>query len=604
MSDIIQLLPENLANQIAAGEVVQRPASVVKELMENAIDAGASAITLIVKDAGKALIQVIDNGSGMSETDARMSFERHATSKIKNLSDLFNIHTMGFRGEALASIAAVAQVELKSRKWGSELGTFIQIEGGRFVEQSPCQYKEGTGISVKNLFYNVPARRNFLKSNAVELNHVIEEFKRIAIAYPNLFFSLYHNELEIYHLKSGNLKQRIVGIFGANYNERLVPVKESTEILSLHGFVGKPEFAKKTRGEQYFFVNNRFIKNNYLNHAVFGNYEDLMPSGTYPFFALFIQINPATIDINVHPTKQEIKFEEDKIVYTYIRSAIKHALGKYTVTPSIDFESDVRLETFERSKPFISEKQAELSSKNILQQRAKSTLKNWEKLFSISQEIETEDYAVLKPGSNIQSASLFAENDEDNNATSFLQLHQKYIISPIKSGFVVIDIQAAHERILYEELLQKMQQEKMATQQQMFPQKINFNPADFSLIEEILSDINHLGFDIQKFGNHTLVVHGLPGNLTDENIEQVLEQILEQYKNNLSVLKLNRKESLARALAKQQALKPGTVLKQEDMRALSNRLFACAHPNKSLDNRPTYVSFNQSDINLKFQQYT
>ena len=338
MADVIQLLPDSIANQIAAGEVIQRPASVVKELMENAIDAGSTSVKLVVKDAGKTLIQVIDNGSGMSETDARMCFERHATSKIRKANDLFSLVTKGFRGEAMASIAAIAQVEMRTRLEGQDLGTKIIIEGSEVKKQEACQSPQGSTISVKNLFYNVPARRKFLKSNPVEMRYIMDEFQRLAIAHSDIFFSLHHNNVELFHLPPGSLRQRVVGVLGTNTNKKLVPLKEDTEILNLSGFVGKPEFAKKTRGEQLFFVNNRFIKSSYLNHAVMTAYEELLPKDTFPLYVIFIEIDPTRIDINVHPTKQEIKFDDERLVYNYLKVAVRHSLGQYSIMPTLDFE--------------------------------------------------------------------------------------------------------------------------------------------------------------------------------------------------------------------------------------------------------------------------
>src|SRR6202012_2929478 len=351
MSDIIQLLPDAVANQIAAGEVVQRPASAVKELIENAIDAGADKIQLILKDAGKSLIQVIDNGAGMSVTDARMCFERHATSKIRKAEDLFAIRTMGFRGEAMASIAAIAQVELKTRRHEDEVGTCITIEGSEVISQEACSANTGTSISVKNLFYNTPARRNFLKSNPVEMRYIIDELQRVALANPQIFFTLHHNGQEVYHLPGTTLKQRIIHLFGNNYNERLVPVEEDTIVVKLHGFVGKPEYAKRTRGEQFFFVNNRFIKDAYLTHAVLLAFKELLPEDTFPLYVLFIDIDPAKIDINVHPTKTEIKYQDEQTIYAIIRSAVKRSLGRYNITPSLDFDQENSIEHLVTPKP-------------------------------------------------------------------------------------------------------------------------------------------------------------------------------------------------------------------------------------------------------------
>lgn len=612
MSDIIQLLPDNLANQIAAGEVVQRPASVVKELLENAVDAGATAITLIIRDAGKTLIQVIDNGSGMSETDARMCFERHATSKIKTIEDLFAIRTMGFRGEAMASIAAVAQVELKTRKWGDELGTLLQIEASEIKKQEPCQYKEGTGISVKNLFYNVPARRNFLKSNQVELSHIIEEFKRVALANPEIFFAMFNNDIELFHLKGGNLRQRIVSVFGNNYNEKVVPVEEQTDIIKIYGYCGKPEFAKKTRGEQFFFVNNRFIKNNYLNHAVFANYEDLMPSGSFPFFVLFIDINPAKVDINVHPTKQEIKFDEEKIVYTFVRVAVKHALAKFSVTPSLDFDSETSFSMLERSNAPLPQEikntwqgntdEGRHSASSIIPQvQAKPSLRNWEKLFDVVKKEPSEDsFTIPSEWKELEKADTLDVLEEETKEP--YQLQNKYIISPIKSGFILIDQQAAHERILYEETLHAMKNNKIPSQQQLFPQTINLNIADAELLKEIMPDVNALGFDIQEFGNDAFVIHGMPADIPAGNEQEIIEKLIEDYKNNLSVLKLSKRESLARSIAQQTSVKAGQPLNIKEIRSLIDRLFACEQPYVAPNGRLTFITFDQNEIEKRFQQ--
>ncbi|MEQ8811903.1 MAG: DNA mismatch repair endonuclease MutL, partial [Imperialibacter sp.] len=386
MSDIIRLLPESLANQIAAGEVVQRPASAVKELLENSVDAGATSIQLIVKEAGKQLIRVIDNGVGMSETDARMSFERHATSKLRTPEDLFRIQTKGFRGEALASIAAVAQVELKTKRKESELGSFICIEGSEIKKQEPCVTPQGSTVSVKNLFFNVPARRNFLKSNPVEMRHIIDEFQRVALAHPGIAFSLHQNDLPVYQLEEGKLSGRIIGLFNKNYREQLVPVDESTDQIKIHGYIGKPEFSKKTRGEQFFFINNRYIKNNYLNHALTSAFEGLLSADTHPFYVLFIDMNPSKIDINVHPTKTEVKFEDERLIYGVVKSAIRQALGAHNIAPSLDFNYDVNFESITRSKLNFDElSQAKrpmpAGSSAFSSPLSKNNAKNWERLY-------------------------------------------------------------------------------------------------------------------------------------------------------------------------------------------------------------------------------
>ncbi len=447
MPDIIQLLPDNIANQIAAGEVIQRPASAAKELLENAVDAGANVIQLIVNDAGKALIQVIDNGKGMSETDARMCFERHATSKINTIEDLFRIRTMGFRGEALASIAAVAQVELKSRKPDQEIGTYIEIENSLVKKQEPVATAAGTSISMKNVFFNVPARRNFLKSNAAEMRHVIDEFIRVAMAFPDIFFSLTSNGQEVFHLERGSLKQRIVQLLGSQYNAKLVPVQEQTDYLNITGFVGKPETSKKTRGDQYFFVNNRFIRSAYLNHAVMNAYQQMIPADSFPLYVLFIDLDPAQIDINVHPTKQEIKFEDEKIVYAFVQAAVKHALAQFSITPTLDFDLDPAIQQLDAvSKPFTDEKRQATAASTIYQTftqkhqahfvepSQKSELRHWKDFYDPSVSSQSRDTLdVQQTTFNVQHASLPLQVLEDSAVT---QLMNTYIIAATNRGFI------------------------------------------------------------------------------------------------------------------------------------------------------------------------
>jgi len=477
MSDIIQLLPDNVANQIAAGEVVQRPASAVKELLENAIDAGANKIQLILKDAGKALIQVIDNGCGMTANDAKMCFERHATSKVRKAEDLFAIRTMGFRGEAMASIAAIAQVEMKTRRHEDELGVLISIEGSVILREEPVATTEGTSISIKNLFFNTPARRNFLKSNPAEMRHIIDEFQRVALAHPAIAFSLHHDKSEIYRLPASSLKQRIVHLLGNNYNERLIPVEEETSIINLKGFIGKPEFAKKTRGEQFFFVNNRFIKDAYLNHAVNRAYEELLPEENFPLYVLFIEIDPANIDVNVHPTKTEIKYLDEKSIYAILHSAVKRSLGRFNISPTIDFDQETGFSSmitpmapeeivppsitfnpdfnpFAAEKPVLRENAYTNFSKNYYNGLAGMSggSKNWGSLYEIAKHSVAE-----------QSAMDLSGDTEDDHAPvqkQLMQLHNRYIISQIKSGLMVIDQQAAHERVLYERFLLHLEDRK------------------------------------------------------------------------------------------------------------------------------------------------
>ncbi|MCL4161661.1 UNVERIFIED_CONTAM: hypothetical protein GTU68_041167, partial [Idotea baltica] len=526
MADLIQLLPDAIANQIAAGEVIQRPASVVKELMENSIDAGSTSVKLIVKDAGKTLLQIIDNGCGMSETDARMAFERHATSKIRQSSDLFAIRTMGFRGEAMASIAAVAQVEMRTRRQSEELGHRLVIEGSEIKTQEPCQGTAGTNTSVKNLFFNVPARRNFLKSNTVEMRHIIDEFQRLAIANPDIFFSLHHNNAEIFHLPPGNLRQRLIALFGSAYNKRLVPVSEETDALKLYGFVGKPEFAKKTRGEQFFFVNQRFIKSGYLNHAVVSAFEDLLPADTYPFYAIFIDIDPARIDINVHPTKQEIKFEDEKLVYNYLKVAIRHSLGQYSIMPTLDFDQETSfaanrvtpakqpgftVDSYTRESKATADNN---SNRDINysgeENRQQNNLDNWQRLYEGEMA-----FSEMTDDGEESTDSVTIESDFSRQQRPPYQVHTSYIVSHIKSGFLLIDQQAAHERILYEDFLRVLDKQSASSQKQLFPKTIHLTVADAAMLRDIIPQINLLGYDIQEFGQDTFVINGIPAEMGD-----------------------------------------------------------------------------------------
>ena len=635
MADIIQLLPDAIANQIAAGEVIQRPASVVKELMENSIDAGATSIKLVIKDAGKSLIQVIDDGCGMSETDARMAFERHATSKIRKSEDLFCIRTMGFRGEAMASVAAVAQVEMRTRRHSEELGTRLVIEGSTVKSQEACQCSRGTTLSIKNLFFNVPARRNFLRSNTVEMRHIVDEFQRIAIANADIFFSLHHNNSEIFHLPAGNLRQRLIGVFGNPANKKLVPVSEETDILSIKGFIGKPEYAKKTRGEQYFFVNNRFIKSAYLNHAVINAYEDILPKDTHPLYVIFIDIDPAHIDINVHPTKQEIKFEDERLVYNYLKVAIRHSLGQYSIMPSLDFDQDpIFYNTLTSSKKPI-EREKTINSANSGSssgsghrnqdmpfsdsRRHENNLDNWQQLYE-GLDAFSPDTAAPSPDDdqNEPRAVTLESNwhDEEHEEGTLLnqseggyaaqkppyQVHNSYILNQIKSGILFIDQQAAHERILYERYLTVLNQQKNVTQSQLFPRTLTLSPADATLMKELLDAINKLGFDIQEFGANTFVVNGVPSEIAGkQNEEKLIEALLEQYKSNVG-LKLDVNENIARSMAKSAAIKSGQALSIEEMQALIDQLFACEIPFKSPSGRKCFISLELDGLSKRFTE--
>ncbi|MER3497484.1 MAG: DNA mismatch repair protein MutL [Chitinophagaceae bacterium] len=618
MPDKILLLPDNIANQIAAGEVIQRPASAVKELLENAVDAGATEIKLIIQDAGKSLIQVIDNGSGMSETDARMCFERHATSKISHIEDLFRIRTMGFRGEALASIAAVAQVELKTKRTEDATGTCIEIENSLVKKQEPVAMANGTSIAMKNLFFNVPARRNFLKSNAAEMRHIVDEFTRVALAFPEILFTLTANGQQLFHLEAGNLKQRILQLLGNTYNAKLVSVKEETDYLNIYGFVGKPEAAKKTRGDQYFFVNNRFIKSAYLNHAVMSAYQEMIASDSFPMYVLFIDLDPAQVDVNVHPTKQEIKFEDEKIIYAFVQAAIKHALAQFSITPTLDFELDASIQQLPSvQQPFTEEKQsAAISSTifkgftqkhqaHIIEPTKKSGLKHWKDFFE-SEDADAgtrkSEVSSQKPGKGF--TSLITLNSQPQTpGWQITQLHNEYILLQTENGFILIHQQAAHERVLYEQLGKAINGTEMITQHSLFPVNFELAPADAVLLFELLVDLRQLGYLIEPFGKNSFVIQGTPADVEQGNEKFVIENLLEQYKHYSTDLKFSKRERLVRSVARQQAIKPGRRLTQKEMEALVTDLFHCQQPNSTPDGRPTYLEFEKEQLEKMFRPF-
>jgi len=606
LPDIIQLLPDNIANQIAAGEVIQRPASAVKELLENAVDAGATEIKLIVVEAGKTLIQVTDNGKGMSETDARMSFERHATSKIRNIDDLFRIKTMGFRGEALASIAAVAQVELKTKKAEDVAGTYIEIENSAVKKQEPVAMERGTSIAMKNLFFNVPARRNFLKSNPAELRHVVDEFMRVALSFPDIFFSLTSNGQEVFHLERGTLKQRIVQLLGNTYSSKLVSVQEKTDYLNISGFVGKPESARKTRGDQYLFVNNRFIKSAYLNHAIMGAFDEMIAKDSFPMYVLFIDLDPAQVDINVHPTKQEIKFEDEKIVYAFVQSVVKHALAQFSITPTLDFELDASIQSLDAiSKPFTEDKQSAASSSSLYKTftqknqahfiENKSELKHWRDFYETTDDgRQTTEVPV-----NAKLHEATTKNYE-LRTENLVQLHNSFILFQTDKGFRVVHQQNAHERILYERFAAAFAGKPIATQQSLFPATMDLQPADAVLLNELLPDLNELGYHIEPFGSNAFVVQGTPADIEQGSETVAIEKMLEQYKHFSSDLKYSKREKLFRSLAWQQSVKAGTVLTQKEMQSLIEELFACTSPNITPNGKPTYTEFNKNELDKIF----
>jgi len=618
--DIVQLLPENIANQIAAGEVIQRPASAVKELLENAVDAGATEIKLFVNDAGKALIQVIDNGQGMSETDARMCFERHATSKIKNIEDLFHIKTMGFRGEALASIAGVAQVELKTKKAEDITGTYIEIENSVVKTQQPIAVQQGTSISMKNLFFNVPARRNFLKSNTSELRHIVDEFIRVSMAFPEIFFSFTSNGQQVFHLEKGTLKQRIVQILGNNYAAKLVSVQEETDYMNIYGFVGKPETAKKTRGDQYLFVNNRFIKSAYLNHAVMNAFSDMIAKDSFPMYALFIDLDPSRLDINVHPTKQEIKFEDEKIIYAFVQSAVKHALAQFSVTPTLDFDLDISIQQSDAvSKPFTDDKRSAAASSSLYKTftqkhqahfiENKSDLQHWDSelsvvsgQLSVDGEKEFINQEDLDKNNKTEYTPEPIQTKQDKKPTNnnFIQLHNSFIIAENRNGFIAIHQQNAHERILYERFLNAIKGKPIATQRSLFPVTIELAPGDTVLLNELLDDLKLLGYLVEPFGNNTFVIQGSPADVVQGNEKATLEKMLDQYKHFSNDLKFNKREKLLRSMAWQQSVKAGTSLDQKEMESLINDLFECETPNCTPNGKPSYLEFKKEELDKIF----
>jgi DNA mismatch repair protein MutL len=609
MSDIIQLLPESIANQIAAGEVVQRPASVVKELMENSIDAKASEITLIIKDAGKSLIQVVDDGIGMSETDARMSFERHATSKIKTSEDLFQIKTMGFRGEALASISAVAQVELKTRTEDDELGTSIIIEGSNFKSQNNVSCKKGTTILVKNLFFNVPARRNFLKSNPVELRHIMDAFHHVSLSHPELSFMMHQNDMEVFSLKPGKLSQRIVGLFGKNYREQLVPCNEDLEDITLKGYIGKAEFVKKSRGEQYFFVNDRFIKSNYLNHAVVSAYENLIPEGTFPFFVLFIDIDPKHIDVNVHPTKTEIKFDDERQIYTLVKTSVRKALGSFNITPSLDFNVDTnfRLNTPSSGTGGLSPEERNYSQFKT-SDREHTNLKNWEQLYSGALSDETLEAEAKKEAAlkgeplafTYESAINKRVETESDESKKFFQVNLSFIITPVKSGIMIIDQQSAHERIFYEQYLSMLEKNPGSSQQLLFPETLELNPSDFSLVTELEKEIKAVGYAFEYFGEKAIVINGIPSLMNSDSGKEVFKGILDDYKKNYLEYKDSNTENLARSMATNSGIKRGKKLNTEEMENLIDRLFGCKNPNYAPNGQLIYYILDNNRLEETF----
>jgi DNA mismatch repair protein MutL len=613
MSNVIQLLPDHVANQIAAGEVVQRPASVVKELLENAVDAKATDVKLIVKDAGKALVQVIDNGVGMGITDARLCFERHATSKIRHAEDLFAIHTKGFRGEALASIAAIAHVEMKTKQDQQELGTHIIIEGSKFISQEPAVLPKGTSFAVKNLFYNIPARRNFLKSETVEHRHIVDEFQRVAMAHPSVHFTMIHNGSELFNLPTSNLRQRIVGIFSGKTNEKLVPISEETELVRIQGFVSKPEFAKKNRGEQFFFVNNRFIKSGYLHHAIMSAYEGLLKDGMQPAYFIYLDVPPNTIDINIHPTKTEIKFDDEHALYAILRASVKHSLGQFNVAPVLDFDRDPNLDTpyqykgkdaafptiqvDSRFNPFAEEQPSKSYRSTSFSNKVDSS--TWESLYvglkNDSQEVETVEFEA-----DTITSSLFNDNEIEEVNSSTYQIHRKYIVSPIKSGMMIIDQHRAHQRILYEQYLTNMTVHHAASQQLLFPLELYFSANERVLLVELQDTLHAMGFVFDTIQNEAVVVSGIPVTITESQVSAVLEELLRDLQDGIPENSYSQNDSVAKSMARSLAVRTGAYLNQKEQENIVNGLFACKEPDVSPFQKPTFITINVEDIDKKF----
>jgi DNA mismatch repair protein MutL len=608
LGDLIQLLPDNIANQIAAGEVIQRPASAVKELLENAVDAEATEIRLMVNDSGKSLVQVIDNGKGMSELDARMCFERHATSKIREIDDLFHIKTMGFRGEALASIAAVSQVELKTKRKDDVTGTYLEIDNSVVRKQEIIACANGTSIAMKNLFFNVPARRNFLKSNPAEMRHIVDEFIRVALSFPGIFFSLTSNGQEVFHLDKGSLKQRILQILGTQYNSKLVTVQEKTDYMNTYGFVGKPDAAKKTRGDQYLFVNNRFIRSAYLNHAIMSAYQELIPSDSFPLYVLFIELDPVQVDVNVHPTKQEIKFEDEKIVYAFVQAAVKHALAQFSVTPTLDFDLDPTIQQLDAvSKPVSDEKRASVASSSLYQSftqknqahfiEKNSNLGDWKNFFT-----KEEKPQIQVAPSHFQFEQPVSREITLKEDCPLIHVFNTYIIAATNRGFVLVHQQLAHERVLYEKLTAASAGKPVAYQRSLFPVTVELSKQDAVLLGELLDDLLQLGYLVEPFGTDTFVIQGSPADLDQGNERMVIENLLEQFKHFSSELKFSRREKLIRSLAQQQAIKSGIILSSGEMVALVQDLFACNQPGVTAGGSPTYIEFQKEYINNLFRK--
>ncbi|HQP80205.1 MAG TPA: DNA mismatch repair endonuclease MutL [Paludibacteraceae bacterium] len=603
MSDIIHLLPDSVANQIAAGEVIQRPASVVKELMENAIDAGATKIQVVVKDAGRTSILVIDDGKGMSETDVRMAFERHATSKITQVQDLFSLRTMGFRGEALASIAAIASVEVRTRLANCDCGTFIEVAASKVLKQEPCSCPEGTSFLVKNLFFNVPARRKFLKSNETEMRQIIQEFQRIVLVYPEIHFELLNGDDLVYELPKTNLRQRITAVFGKkkrNFNQQLVQIEAKTAIGNISGFIGTPEFATKN-ASQYFFVNGRYMRHPYFHRAVVLAYEQMLRPDTNPTYFIFFEMNPSEIDVNIHPTKTEIKFENERELFTILMVCIKEALGKFNVVPSIDFDTEglIDIPVASSNRP-ITPPQVTIDHtfnpfKTTATGQKQSVSQNWEDLY---QGHQNERRKTANIEAALKSQPLFY--DDKSDCSNFFQYKEKYIITSVKSGLMIVDQQRAMQRILFEELLAQMENQQSVSQKLLFPEVLELNAEDAIVFEQIKDKLTLLGFDLEPFGKQTYSVNSVPALLANESniIETLINLIADAKENDHLTSEWN--ELLALRLAKSSAKSSTGQLRQEEMSHLIDKLFVCKNSNLTPDGKKIVVIVSAEEIEKRF----
>jgi DNA mismatch repair protein MutL len=600
LSDIIKLLPDAVANQIAAGEVVQRPASAVKELLENSLDAGATQIRLIIKDGGSGLIQVIDNGKGMSETDARMCWERHATSKIKTANDLFALNTFGFRGEALASIAAVAQVEMKTRREQDDTAVYIRIEGSEVLEQSITAAPVGTSIAIKNLFYNIPARRNFLKSATVETRHIIEEFQRQALAHPQIAFSMFNNGADVYDLKPATLQQRIADVLGSKKQEELLALQEETELVTLAGFVGSPALAKRTRGEQYLFVNGRFIRSAYFNHAIQSAYEGLAEEGSHALFVLFMHIDPARIDVNVHPTKTEVKFEDEKHIYNIIKAAVRKVLGSFVVQPDMDIFGGMEgIEAF-FNQPALGK--TEMENHPYLKPPAKTNYnpfssddtgynrnanRDWQRILGSLDQSDT----ITTGSRQMPEPGLLPVNPEQPEVEEVFRVQAGFLAAKIGGELYIVDQRAAHVKLLYHDFLQALEKNAGQTQQLLFPCTLELNQAKLATALDMLEDLKSLGFDVSHFGGNTLIINGVPAELGKGNEAKTIETLIEDFIQTQGDMRMKRHESLALSMARQAAVNTQEVMSREAMQQLIARLFLLPEKQYGPDKRPVFMKF-------------